>query len=55
MLQLDYVAADELTRQADSWWRTVLGVVGFERPPSVNGARGQDLLLEIEATGGSRS
>jgi enamine deaminase RidA (YjgF/YER057c/UK114 family) len=39
MLQLDYVAADELTRQADSWWRTVLGVVGFERPPSVNGAR----------------
>jgi len=38
-LQLDYVAADGLDRQAASWWRTVLGVVGFERPPSVNGAR----------------
>jgi enamine deaminase RidA (YjgF/YER057c/UK114 family) len=38
-LQLDYVAADELGGQAASWWRTVLGVVGFERPPSVSGAR----------------
>jgi chorismate lyase/3-hydroxybenzoate synthase len=38
-LQLDYVAADELACQADSWWRTVLGVVGFEGPPSVSGAR----------------
>jgi chorismate lyase / 3-hydroxybenzoate synthase len=38
ILQLEYVAAEELTRQAASWWRTVLGVVGFERPPSVNGA-----------------
>ena len=25
--------------QSASWWRTVLGVVGFERPPSVNGTR----------------
>jgi len=39
MLQLDYVAADGLDCQAASWWRTVLGVVGFERPPLVNGAR----------------
>ena len=38
-IQLDYVAADELGGQADSWWRTVLGVVGFERPPSVRAAR----------------
>jgi enamine deaminase RidA (YjgF/YER057c/UK114 family) len=38
-IQLDYVAADELARQADSWWRTVLGVVGFERPPSVSAVR----------------
>jgi enamine deaminase RidA (YjgF/YER057c/UK114 family) len=39
MLQLDYVAADELTRQGASWWQTVLGVVGFEKPPWINGAR----------------
>jgi chorismate lyase/3-hydroxybenzoate synthase len=37
-LQLDYVAADGLDRQAASWWQSVLGVVGFEKPPSVNGA-----------------
>ena len=33
------MAADDLAGQAASWWRTVLGVVGFERPPSVDGAR----------------
>jgi chorismate lyase / 3-hydroxybenzoate synthase len=38
-IQLDYVAADDLVHQAASWWRSVLGIVGFERPPSVNGVR----------------
>jgi enamine deaminase RidA (YjgF/YER057c/UK114 family) len=35
-LQLDYVSSDELARQPAAWWGTVLGVVGFERPPQVD-------------------
>jgi len=35
-LQHDYVSSDELTAQSASWWRTVLGVVGFERPPQLD-------------------
>ena len=35
-LQHDYVSSDELTAQSTSWWRTVLGVVGFERPPRLD-------------------
>jgi chorismate lyase/3-hydroxybenzoate synthase len=35
-LQLDYVSSDELAVQPASWWNTVLGVVGFERPPSID-------------------
>jgi chorismate lyase/3-hydroxybenzoate synthase len=35
-LQLDYVSSDELTSQSASWWRTVLGVVGFEKPPPLD-------------------
>jgi chorismate lyase/3-hydroxybenzoate synthase len=38
-LQLDYFSSDRLTSQAPSWWRNVLGVVGFEKPPAINGAR----------------
>jgi chorismate lyase / 3-hydroxybenzoate synthase len=32
-LQLDYVSSDELALRPASWWSTVLGVVGFEKPP----------------------
>jgi len=35
-LQLDYVSSDELAGQSASWWRTVLGVVGFEKPPQID-------------------
>ena len=34
-LQLDYVSSDELATQSASWWRNVLGVVGFEKPPTI--------------------
>jgi chorismate lyase / 3-hydroxybenzoate synthase len=36
-LRLDYVARDDLESRPDSWWRNVLGVVGFSRPPTVGG------------------
>lgn len=32
-LQLDYVPFDVLAAQPESWWDSVLGVVGFEKPP----------------------
>lgn len=35
-LQLDYVPSDELAVQPPSWWSTVLGVVGFEKPPRID-------------------
>ena len=38
-LQLDYLPIDQLTSQSASWWETVLGVVGFEKPPSIGQAR----------------
>jgi chorismate lyase / 3-hydroxybenzoate synthase len=34
-LRLEYVARDRLESRPMSWWRNVLGVVGFERPPAV--------------------
>jgi chorismate lyase/3-hydroxybenzoate synthase len=36
-LRLEYVARDRLESRPVSWWRSVLGVVGFERPPDVDG------------------
>lgn len=38
-LQLDYFASDEIASQSPSWWQNVLGVVGFEKPPAIDGAR----------------
>lgn len=38
-LQLDYIAADQLGGQPAEWWRGVLGVVGFEKPPHIDGAQ----------------
>ncbi len=34
-LQLEYLSCGELAAQSASWWRTVLGVVGFEKPPQL--------------------
>ncbi|MDB6086408.1 MAG: hypothetical protein JWN43_4289, partial [Gammaproteobacteria bacterium] len=35
-LQLDYVSSDELAARSATWWLTVLGVVGFEKPPLID-------------------
>jgi enamine deaminase RidA (YjgF/YER057c/UK114 family) len=38
-LQLDYLPCHEIAAQSPAWWHTVLGVVGFEKPPDIDGAR----------------
>jgi enamine deaminase RidA (YjgF/YER057c/UK114 family) len=38
-LQLDYLSPGQIASQSPSWWRNVLGVVGFERLPIIDGAR----------------
>jgi chorismate lyase/3-hydroxybenzoate synthase len=35
-LQLEYLSSHEVATQSSSWWRGVLGVVGFEKPPSID-------------------
>jgi chorismate lyase / 3-hydroxybenzoate synthase len=34
-LQLDYLSSDQIASQSASWWHSVLGVVGFEKPPAI--------------------
>jgi enamine deaminase RidA (YjgF/YER057c/UK114 family) len=36
-LSLDYLPLDRLESQPSPWWRNVLGVVGFARPPALRG------------------
>jgi chorismate lyase/3-hydroxybenzoate synthase len=38
-LQLDYLSSGQIASQSPSWWHNVLGVVGFERLPIIDGAR----------------
>ena len=38
-LQLEYLSAAQVASQSPSWWHSVLGVVGFEKPPSINRTR----------------
>ncbi|HEX3604128.1 MAG TPA: hypothetical protein VHU43_08550 [Steroidobacteraceae bacterium] len=38
-LQLEYWSSDEVGSQPASWWQGVLGIVGFEQPPSLDRAR----------------
>lgn len=38
-LQLDYFSFDEIAARSASWWQNVLGVVGFEKPPAIEGSR----------------
>jgi chorismate lyase/3-hydroxybenzoate synthase len=38
-LQLDYMSSDAIASQSPSWWRNVLGVVGFEKLPAIDGTR----------------
>ncbi|HEX3847269.1 MAG TPA: hypothetical protein VHV81_07785 [Steroidobacteraceae bacterium] len=36
-LKLEYFPSDHIASQPASWWHNVLGVVGFEKPPTVDG------------------
>jgi chorismate lyase/3-hydroxybenzoate synthase len=38
-LQLEYLSSHEAVSQSSSWWQGVLGVVGFEKTPNIDGAR----------------
>jgi enamine deaminase RidA (YjgF/YER057c/UK114 family) len=38
-LQLEYVSSDSVASRPASWWRSVLGVVGFEKPPTLDRTR----------------
>jgi len=38
-LQLDYLSSGEIASQSPAWWQNVLGVVGFEKAPAIDGAR----------------
>jgi enamine deaminase RidA (YjgF/YER057c/UK114 family) len=38
-LQLDYLSCDEIATRSPAWWHNVLGVVGFEKRPLIDGAR----------------
>jgi len=35
-VRLDYLSQDRIDSQPSSWWRNVLGVVGFARPPAAS-------------------
>jgi chorismate lyase / 3-hydroxybenzoate synthase len=36
-LHLDYLTAAELASKPAPWWQSILGVAGFEKPPSIDG------------------
>jgi chorismate lyase / 3-hydroxybenzoate synthase len=38
-LQLDYLSSVQLASRSPSWWQNVLGVVGFEKLPTLAGAQ----------------
>jgi chorismate lyase / 3-hydroxybenzoate synthase len=35
-LQLEYLSSDQVASQSAAWWQTVLGIVGFEKPPAID-------------------
>src|SRR5580704_5466480 len=35
-LQLDYLPMDEIAARPAPWWKNVLGVVGFAKPPPID-------------------
>jgi chorismate lyase / 3-hydroxybenzoate synthase len=35
-LQLEYLSSTQVASQSATWWQSVLGVVGFEKPPSID-------------------
>lgn len=38
-LELDYLPTDQIVARPQSWWRNVLGVVGFTQPPHIDAPR----------------
>jgi len=36
-LQLEYLSSDQVASRSSSWWQSVLGIVGFEKPPAIDG------------------
>jgi chorismate lyase / 3-hydroxybenzoate synthase len=38
-LQLDYLPMEQIAARGASWWHNVLGVVGFTKPPHVDGSQ----------------
>jgi len=38
-LRLDYLPSEHIAAQSPAWWRNVLGVVGFEKLPAIDGVR----------------
>src|ERR1700729_1605383 len=38
-LQLEYLTSREVAGHPASWWQGVLGVVGFEKPPTLDRGR----------------
>jgi chorismate lyase/3-hydroxybenzoate synthase len=38
-LQLEYLSSSQIASQSASWWQSVLGIVGFEKPPAIDRAR----------------
>jgi chorismate lyase/3-hydroxybenzoate synthase len=52
-LKLDYLSSDQIALQPASWWRGVLGVVGFEKPPLIAAAGVPVTASMIAALGAS--
>jgi chorismate lyase/3-hydroxybenzoate synthase len=38
VLQLDYLSSEEIASRSAAWWQNVLGVVGFEKLPPIDGS-----------------
>ena len=38
-LQLEYLSSHQVASQPASWWQSVLGIVGFEKPPPIDRTR----------------
>lgn len=38
-LRVDYFSFDQIAAEPPSWWQNVLGIVGFEKLPAIEGAR----------------
>jgi chorismate lyase / 3-hydroxybenzoate synthase len=51
-LELEYLSSDQVASRPASWWHTVLGIVGFAKPPAIDGTRVPISASMIPALGG---